>query len=489
MMEPADTPSFSPARKWKIGANVFVSAVALVAVAAMLNYLAARHYWRWNAGSSHKLSPLTLRVLASLTNRVKVIVFFDRREPLFSPVSELLNEYQQQCRKLDLQYVDYEFPGRAEMIRAQYKFASGAEDSRVIFDNNGSVKVVLEKELSTFDTAAMMLGKQPKRTGFKGEQAFTSAIFAVTEAQQRKVYWLQGHGEHSPSSTEDGHGYSSFHTLLEKENNLAVGVLPPLTAGDIPEDCQLLVIAGPTASLGDDELDKIEKYLDQGGRLFLLFRPLVDSRPRIGLERLLRKWNLEIGTDAVRDDAQGQTGDKNQIYLTAFGSHPITIPLMGSGLSLVSPRSVSQRPGAAQTPDAPKLVELVFTSPKGKAVDLQNKSAGRTGVIPVIAAVERGGIQGVAADRGVTRMVVTGDSFFLGNRVIDLAANAAFANLAINWLLNRDLLLSGITPRPIQEYHLILTSAQLRTVRIVFLAALPGGVLGIGLLVWFRRRH
>src|SRR2546426_9355284 len=39
-------------------------------------------------------------------------------------------------------------------------------------------------------------------------------------------------------------------------------------------------------------------------------------------------------------------------------------------------------------------------------------------------------IPGVAADRGSTRLVVVGDSFFLANAPIELDANRDFANLA-----------------------------------------------------------
>lgn len=103
-------------------------------------------------------------------------------------------------------------------------------------------------------------------------------------------------------------------------------------------------------------------------------------------------------------------------------------------------------------------------------------------------AVEKGGIQGVTADRGATRIVVVGSSFSFANAVLNYAGNADFANLAVNWLLNRDVLLTDIAPRAISDYTMSLTDEQMSTLRWVFLLGAPGGAMLIGAIVWLRRR-
>jgi LPXTG-motif cell wall-anchored protein len=50
-------------------------------------------------------------------------------------------------------------------------------------------------------------------------------------------------------------------------------------------------------------------------------------------------------------------------------------------------------------------------------------------------------------------------------------------------------MLEGLLPHPIKEYRLYLTSAQSATVRWLFLAGMPAGILALGGLVWLRRRH
>jgi hypothetical protein len=478
-------PSFSGGRKWGIGFSVAVSILSLFAVVVLLNLISARHYHRWNSRRTERLSPQTVRVLTAITNSVKIIIYYDRREALFNTVSQMLEQYKQVCPRLDIQYIDYRYPGRAEAVRNQYKLGSDTEENRIIFDCDGKAIVVPAKELSIYDFSKIGTGEDIPRTGFKGEQLFTSAILNVVEGKNRLVYFLTGHGEHDPKAEDDQRGYSKFATLLER-NNLGIRKLL-LVGTNVPEDCQLLIIAGPQKAFDPQEIEQLEKYLNQGGRMFVLFNSFAQTN-KTGLERLLAKWNLEVGSDFVRDEPQGQAQNRDSLYVTHFGAHPIVNPLLNYGLSLVLPRSISQRPNAVQSADAPKVVELAFTSASGVAVTPLSKTE-RRGAIPMMAAIEKGNIQGLGADKGAARIVVTGDSFFLVNYVFDYASNEDFANLAVNWLLNRDKLLGDIGPRATREYKLIVTESQFSRLRWIFLIGVPGSVLLIGFCVWLKRRH
>jgi hypothetical protein len=105
-----------------------------------------------------------------------------------------------------------------------------------------------------------------------------------------------------------------------------------------------------------------------------------------------------------------------------------------------------------------------------------------------MAAIEQKAIAGVANPRGGTRVVVAGDSIFLGNYYIEGGANRDFLGYAVNWLLDRPSLINGIGPRPVTEFRLIMTRTQQQEVRWLLLGALPGAVLLLGGLVWLARR-
>jgi ABC-2 type transport system permease protein len=483
-------PTFSRWRKWRIGFNVAVAIVSALAVVAMVNYLAARHPFRynWSESAGSKLSPLTTRVLSNLgTNKVKIIVFFIPKEPLFSQVASVVKDYQAAAPSLDVEFVDYRIPGRANRIRADYGIAMG-DGSRVIFDSHGKSRSVALSELSDFS----FQDGAPRRTAFKGEQLFTAAIVNVTSARKLKAYFLSGHGELSYESNDDNSGYSRFARLLNSAGVDEVAEFDSLHGRDVPEDCSLLIIAGPNSRFTKEELERLDRYLIKGGRLFVAFPLLEPRRPTTGLEELLARWNVDVGLNVVSDKVNSEVNTQQaEVVVNKFGAHPITKPLLQSQIDFILPRSIGSKAIGTVRADAPKTTELVFTSDKGVAQDVdENRHATRVrkGSIPLAVAVEKGGIQGVAADPGATRIFVAGSSVSFSNGGLTFAANPDFATLAINWLLNRDTHFMEIPPRAITEYRLSVTEKQMTTLRWIFIAAAPGAALLIGGIVWLKRR-
>jgi len=493
--EPESRLSFSPLRRWAIAFNVLVSIVALFALVVMLNYLASRHYARihWTHDPRFELQPATTQLLQSLTNQVKVVVLFDPDpvDTLYGSIKGLLDEYQAQCPRLDVQYVDYtRNHGSALSAKVQYKLRTDAEDANlVIFDCSGRYRVVTERELTEYDLSGVLQGRRPKRAAFKGEKLFTEALLGVTEARSPKASFLTGHGEDNLESEDATYGYQKFASLL-REKNIE---LQPLTlnTNDVPADCQLLIIAGPRRAIPADELQKIDAYLRTGGRALVLMSTYQPAVRRSGLERLLEEWGVDVGDNVVVDRAQPESATTSPLLVSDFSGHPAVNPLHGSRLGLVKPRSVRSRAGASRTADAVQVSELAFTGSGGQAWTVAPAGGTRVetnGVIPLMVAVEKGSIAGVNPDRSSTRLLVVGDAIFLANAPLDTEANADFAALAVNWLLDRNRML-GIGARPLTEYRVSLTSTQMRAARWTLLAALPGAMLFVGLVVWVRRRR
>jgi len=492
--EPIQLPRVSRLRRWGIGLNVLVSCAALFAIVVMVNYLASRHFVRfnWTGDTRFQLLPQTLLLLGSLTNQVKVSVLFEPDVPgtLYGDVKALLKEYQLASPRIQVEFIDYLRNSRgAALVKAQYRLSTSADADLVIFDCEGRHRVVNARELSDYDLSGAFRNEPVKRTGFKGEQFFTSALLSVTDPKPLKAYALAGHKEHDLTSEDSTQGYQNFASLL-REKNITIEPFSLLT-NDVPEDCSLLIIAGPRNRIPSQELERIDAYLKRGGRVFaLLLSTLLPDARKSGLERLLAEWNVEVGDNLVIDQSQTRAGAARILLVSEFGGHPIVNPLRGARLGLVMPRSVRQRAADPRGADAVKVDELAFTSASGVALANVAGSEGPTetnGVISLIVAAEKGTVSGVSPDRGATRLVVVGESIFLANGLIEAEANRDFASLAVNWLLERGHLLD-IGPRPLREYQVSLTVAQRRNLRWILLGAMPGSVLFLGLLVWVRRR-
>ena len=496
-------PSFSVGRKWSIGFNVVVASMAVLALVVMANYLGVRHYLRFQLSDRGrmKLSPQTLHILQSLTNEVKVTVFFDAQgeDELYGLVSALLREYNYINLGVIIKTVDpTRNPGKAQLVLAEYKLTNLKDKNFIIFDCAGHRRIVYQNELSDYDLQSVISGKSKefRRIGFKGEMLFTAAILNVAYPRPFRAYFLQGHREHNPELTGQPHGYAKFASILKNQNNIQWERFTLQGTNEVPVDCQLLIIAGPQIPFTDIELGKMENYLKQGGRLLALLNNMALGK-KSGLEKILAKWGVGVADNIVFDKFAPTPYD----LLTAWLSdqHPVVKSLASEELQirLVLPRAVGMLQNTTPNIDAPKVEVLAGTSEEGtEATDIRDGVPYRNPYqkpkpFPLMVAVEQGGIKDVTTDRGTTRLVVVGDSLCLDNEIIDtVPANQYFAAQAVNWLLDRpQFLLSGLGPRPLKEYKLIMTESQQQTVQLLLLAGLPGAVLLLGGLVWLRRRR
>lgn len=486
---PKPQPSFSPGRRWKIGFDVVVRTALVLAIVVMVNYLGGLFPKRFFLSSQTRIeiSPRTGDVLRSLTNQVSVTLYYDTQDDLYPTILTLLNAYHAVNPKVSIRTVDYvRDPGEAEKIKAQYKLNSPTDKNLIIFDRGGGSlpKIVPGDAIAKYTYEEVPNEKErefrKKPVAFLGEMMFTSTLLALENSKPFKAYFLEGHGE--PSLTDSGDAsYLKFAAVLA-QNYVQVEPLALLGDTSIPDDCNLLIIAGPRTMLSNPELQKIEQYLSRGGRLFLLLDYSSIQHPT-GLEGLLRQWGVNVGSDVVQDPQRTVSGSDVEVY--NFSQHPVVNPLTGTGLELILPRPVSSIDWQNPPADAPKVDELAFSGP---ASVLMNQHGLAPHSYPLMAAVEQKEIKGLATAHGGCRIVVVGDSLFLSNRVIDGGANRDFAGYAVNWLLDRPTLLQGIGPRPVVEFRLIMTRQQQRQVHWLLLGALPGGVLMLGGLVWLRRR-
>ncbi len=487
-------PSFSPRHRWKIAFDVVVRTALVLAVVVMVNYLGAQFFHRFYLSPQTRveLSSRTVSVLHLLTNRVAVTLYYDRKDDFYPDIVALLNEYRSVNPKISVRTVDYvRDAGEAEKVKEQYKLDSATDKNLVIFDYDGRIKIAPGDALTQFkleevppkDSTQRQLEFERKPVAFRGEEMFTAILLALENPHPFKAYFLQGHGE--PSLSDSGNfGYLKFASTLA-QNYIAVTNLELLGDNTVPMDCNLLIIAAPTTPLSGLELQKIDQYLTQGGRLLALFN-YASIRQPTGLEPILQGWGVNVGYDYVKDPDNTITGQ--DVIVRKFGQHPVVSALAQLSLQMILPRPIGLVDSQNPPVGAPQVDELADSSPGSK---LAGDPAEPPRSYPLMVAVEQKPAAGVASPRGNTRIIVTGDSIFLGNHYIEGGeggANRDFLSAAVNWLLDRPALLQGIGQRPVEVFRLLMTQDQRREVRWLLLGALPGAVLLFGGLVWLVRR-
>jgi len=476
-------------RRVAISLNTALELLLAVLLVGMVNYVSFRHYRRadWSRSHYYSLSDKTRNLLGSLTNRVRVVVFFQPQQEIYEDVDNLLKEYVYASPWIEVERVDPDRDlARTEELTRKYQVEQA---NVVVFESGGRTKYISSSDIIEFDYSMVPLGQEPVKTAFKGEQAFSSAIQSVTHGRRPRVYFLQGHGERDPDSFSQNGGYSGIGAEIRRDN-IELSKLVLGEAAGVPEDADALGVAGPSKRTSEQEINLVRRYLTRRGRVMVLLDPMTAS----GLDPLLAEWGVRLAEDVVVDATRTLSG--RELFVTKYNPHPITSRLGGVTSILYLPRSVEPAAApedAGAKADKPRVLRLASCSDAGWAeTDLEQNpmrydpQVDRPGPVSVAVAVETGAGLGIDMQIRPTRLVVFGDSDFVANGAMT-GGNADFFMSALNWLLEREELM-GIAAKPAEQNRLIMSHAELQVLFWVVVVLLPGFIAMYGSLVWLRRR-
>jgi ABC-type uncharacterized transport system involved in gliding motility auxiliary subunit len=412
-------------------------------------------------------------------------------------VKELLGRYQALSPRVKVEEIDPERnPARAELIGQQLDVR---KVGTVVFQSGSKKKFVTEDQLAEFDFGGMPgQGGAPK--SFKGEQAFTSAILAVTSQKSPKVYFASGHGEKSLDEAGES-GLSQVKDLLEKDND-SPAAWDSLGKAEVPKDADLVVVAGPRTALLPQEIAALDRYLGAGGRVLLMLDPVLPKpggpRTDFGLSGMLASWGVKLDDDIVVDPGNSLPFmGAETVYANHFGSHETVAPLSSARMAVVFPlaRSVSagtaSRAGFSATP----LVET--TSEGWGETDLQHLNAVKKDDADIKAPLALGmavsrpenAKSPAAADASShARLIVFGDSEFASNADLQNVSNANLFLNCLHWLVGSEDLV-GIAPKNPEQTTLAIPSSGMRQIGLLSLLGIPGLAILMGVFVWMKRRQ
>jgi ABC-type uncharacterized transport system involved in gliding motility auxiliary subunit len=494
-----DSPSARSSRR-SAGLQNLTNLALVALIVIIVNYLGFRHYHHQDLSASqfYTLSDKTRDILKKLDSPLTIYTFLDEsggNAGQTEEINSLLKEYQQAggknvvVEKIDPLYA----PDRAMKLQKELHF--DGNDHLVIFNyKDRSPRFVKEGDLFDLNPMTGQVGS------FKGEQQMTGAIVALVEGKASKVYFTEGHGEHSVQDSNSVNGYGAVAALLKTEN-VEVQNLNLAMKGDVPDDAEAVIIAGPSISFSAIEAEALDSYLARNGKLFILLDPYVT----LGLDNLLAKYGLKFEDDLVLERGVTPTGTPETeplafIYQGGFSSLPITAKLAQSNLQLLiyDARSVTVAPDKSQPPKLQALLQTdenswgwisrsgaVPTDPKQLAYNKVTDIAG-----PVaIAAQYDGGMTTdpkTKATMSATRIVVIGASKFLTNGTAESVGANFFTN-TVDWLVKKDAVLD-ISPKKPMEYGVFLNPISQRTLFWCAGFFIPGAALLMGIFTWLSRR-
>lgn len=459
------------------GTNTVIVLLLTLGILFLVNFLVARHDERFDLTASGRfsLAPQSERVVRALEDEVEFLAFFKMRE---KQVEDLLKEYAALSPRVSYRFID---PDEEPSLARKY-------------------------DIKQYGTIVIERGDRQEKVSNPTEEHLSRALIKLSREEVTTVYFLEGHGERDPQVPERN-GYSEARKGLEDEQ-YQVETLNLVRADSIPIQGSVAVVAGPQTPPFPEELEKLKRYLNSGGRALLL----LDPEPSVGLAEFLAEWGVQVGKDVVIDaSGVGRLfGAGPDIPLvTSYPSHAITrdfrvmtfFPLARSvtpdsdvrgeataqSLFQTSPSSwgeVRLENGRAkfdegEDVEGPVSLGVAVTWRVGKEGEDSASSEERPG--------DDGSGQEGTSTSGEARLVVVGDSDFASNSYFGSQGNGDLFLNMVGWLAEEEELIA-IRPKAPENRQIFMTATQTRMVFAFVVIVLPLLVVVSGLGVWWKRR-
>ncbi len=493
-------------RTGRYGVNTVIMTAAFIGLVVLANYVAFENHFRADTTATNQfsLAQRTRDLLDNLNRPVNVIAYYpDELNDIemltrHGKVDTTLSEFSRRSGNFTFQFVDPQ--KEADLARSQ--------------------GVTAYETLAVSATGADLIDLvQPTDPAYSRlEQDLYTSLLVVTETEQKKVYFLGGHGERDINrETEDG--YLKIRQGLEVDN-YAVEVHPMPPAEEdfeklkVPDDAALLVIAGPTGELPAAHADALNFYMAgrerdgtprrEGARLIFLAEPQTHDSFRA----FLALWGVIVSDGYIRDLEGSQPNAPRTLRVGRY--YPQAPP------EIVAPRgqplNVAFMPGAASldpiiddtnnrypvpiaysTPSARLIDDIERIDPIDPAEGVDPEDVDPQGTffpamyLDIVAPVGAPPVESRPPDNQFAKMAVFGDSDFVSNRNVDRGSSAALFLNSANYLMG-DYSLVSIRDREFVYREWNLDANEFNFVRFSTWLLLPGLMGIMAIVVWWVRR-
>jgi ABC-type uncharacterized transport system involved in gliding motility auxiliary subunit len=502
-------------RKIRYGANSVIITLVVLALIVVVYLVTFSHNKRFDLTASKRfsLSSQTVSLLGRLQGPVKVYAFFSKQQST-AGISELLNEYKYHKKDFSFEVIDPDV-------------------------NPGKVKDLGVEE---YGQVVVEWGGKTEKVKTNSEEGITNTLIKLSQTEPKIVYFISGHGERSIEDYGNT-GYDKIVAAIESENYKVKDILL-LREKAVPEDCAVLVSAGPKTDYSDYEISLIDGYVKKGGRVFFLLDPVTEAG--VGdLKNIVAfadKYGILVGNDVIIDPlSRVLSGDYFMPVINSYTYSPITKDFrIATFMRMV--RSVDTKDQAgenvfartmANTGDSSWAETGITDMKAGRSVRF-DEGKDKKGPVPIMAystisvsapadsvssqtgessnepkpgdpepkerakASKRKGKKDAKSEEKTASeepekkevdaiVMVSGDSDFISNSMYQTQGNKDLFLNSLNYLADRGDLIT-IRPKQQESVYLTLTAQQGRVAFFVTIILVPLVVIVVGLYINIQRR-
>jgi len=227
----------------------------------------------------YSISTETKNKLKELKEDVKIQII---NMSEYTYLIDFAKKYAKESEKVTVEVIK----DASERVDLQTKYNITGTESIIVVASGAREKILLETDLYTVDYSTY-------ETIDVTEEAITNAILEVTIAEKPHIYVYTGKTYYAPEQV-----LSTILYQLEGEVN-QIDPLDILSTGNVPEDCDCLVLTTLKQDLSEIERDKILDYIKRGGNILMLSSQNIIEVDTPNFDKVLEQYGISIGYGAI----------------------------------------------------------------------------------------------------------------------------------------------------------------------------------------------
>ena len=445
----------------------------------------------------YKITDETKKYLQSLNQDINIYVLIPESKK-DANVDKTLGYISSASKHIKVSYIDTD----ANPTFTQKYSDSTINPNSIIVECGEKYKIInygstdyqmMDSEIYTYEVDQNSYSYQI--TEYDCEGQVMAAIQYVLSDSNTVAYELTGHDETGISG--------DFQEIFAKKF-VDLEVLDLLKENAIPDDCSALFIMGPHSDLSAEDVAKIEKYLDNGGQVFVSLDYASISNEK-NLQSLLKYMNIQPTETLVYDQDESYYIQSGVYLLPEVIDTDATTDIAGMSKVLM-PYSV----GLTYTGEnADACTSYLSTSDKAVAKSMANldnaakngdasslytvmdgDEVGQYSLAMTVVTDAKGRITVVGSYVGLSDVMVSSNGDTANSTVS--GRNAVLFNGLVNGLIADDGNAANAIVIPAKDYKIssITVSENARLVYgLIWAIVMPVVIIVVGIIIWLRRRH
>lgn len=464
-------------RKFRGGAYATVLSAVVLAILIFVNLIVSGLGLTVDltSGSKYSLTEETVSMLEALEDDITVYYLAPSTESI-DWFDKILGQYAKHSGHLTLITKDPEINPK---FAAQYTEEDIESFSLIVVNEaTGRSRYIPCSDMILTETSLDYSTYQyvTKQTGLDMEGQLNSAIAYVTSGHLPTLYQVTGHGEQTLGS--------NTLAMLEKANIL-VESITLLTASEIPEDCDVLLIHTPQNDFAASEITLLEEYKNRGGKIIFALSYMDTEHP--ALSALVNSFGIELTDGILMEENTRYYMQSPNYLLPVKSSNSFTSNLADKYIIAQVASGLTKKDEAGENVNFTEILSTSSTaySKSTNATTFYKEEGDPSGKFYV-------GLYAEDSLTGAGAAVYSALYLFYD----DYAASSAFGNInllinTVNTLSKTDTSMATVRTISLEEdSYLLLTEAQANTIGAIVVIVLPLGILVAGIcFVVYRRKH